>query len=329
MKNNKTKEKLSIVVTGATGFMGSRMVAFLKEKGHNVRGIGREKKESAYRKRWYETADTLEAVDLRDLKKTIKVLEGVDMVYHFAADMGGVGYFSNANYTPFINNMRIDLNVIQASELSGVKRMYFASSACAYPINIQAKEGKPPKLHEEMLVPADSDQMYGWEKLVITLLSDHTPFDLRVGIMNTIFGEGQEGVGPRAKFPPTITHKVLQAKKNNVPIEIWGNGKQTRTFLYVEDALEKIYELMMSKKYYGPVNIASDEIVTVQQCAEWLSKFAGIQPKYVYLLDKPSGVLARGIDNSKFYKHYTYRNKYTTRQGFERLFTFMESHGSS
>lgn len=329
MINKKNKQQLSATVTGATGFMGARMVAFLKEKGHFVTAIGREKKETKYRRRWYMKADKLIEVDLRDRKKTRKALKNSDMVFHFAADMGGVGYFSDANYYPFINNMTIDLNVISACESEGVKRMYYASSACAYPVNVQAKEGKTPQLHEDMLVPADSDQMYGWEKLMITLLSNHTPFELRVGIMNTIFGEGQEGVGTRAKFPPTIVHKVLEAKKKKVPIEIWGNGKQTRTFLYIEDALEKMYEVMMSEKYHGPVNIASDEIVTVQQCADWLSKFAGITPTYVYLLDKPSGVLARGIDNSKFYKHYKKRNKFSTRQGFERLFTFMEKHGSS
>lgn len=227
-----------------------------------------------------------------------------------------------------MSNMRIDLNVIEGSVEAGIKRLYYASSACAYPIDVQKEEKKTPRLNEEMLIPANSDQMYGWEKLMMILLSNHTPIDMRVGIMNTIFGEGQEGVGPRSKFPPAIVHKVIAAKKEGKPIEIWGNGRQTRTFLYIEDALEKIYEVMQKKEYFGPVNIASDEIVTVQQCADWLCEFAEIKPTYTYLLDKPSGVLARGIDNSKFYKNYAYRNKFTTKDGFNNLYTFMKKYGS-
>lgn len=318
-----------IIVTGATGFVGAHMVSFLKEKGYYVKGIGRPGDKHAYRKRWFETADEIVAVDLRNLEETKEAFKGFNMIFHFAADMGGVGYFSEAQFIPFMNNMRIDLNIIEAAKEAGVKRVYYASSACAYPINIQEKEGETPLLKEDMLVPADADQMYGWEKLMMILLSSHTPVDMRVGIMNTVFGEGQEGVGPRAKFPPTIVQKVITAKKTGKPIEIWGNGKQTRTFLYIEDALEKIYEVMTKDKYFGPVNIASDEIVTVQQCADWLCEIAEIQPDYAYLLDKPSGVLARGIDNSKFYRYYTYRNKFTTKKGFENIYLYMKKHGSS
>src|SRR5258708_430329 len=274
-----------IIVTGATGFVGSRMVDFLKRKKHFVKAIGRDTKSTHYRYRWFHKADMIEPLDLRDAKKIKKTFEGFDIVYHFAADMGGVGYFSQANYIPFVSNMRIDLNILEGAVASGIKRLYYASSACAYPIDVQKQEKKVPHLNEEMLVPANADQMYGWEKLMMTLLSEHAPLDVRVGIMNTIFGEGQEGIGPRSKFPPAIVHKVLAAKKEGKPVEIWGNGRQTRTFLYIEDALEKIYELMQKKEYFGPVNIASDEIVTIQQCADWLCEIAGIKPQYAYLLD--------------------------------------------
>lgn len=324
---NSVKDK-KVIITGATGFLGSRMVAFLKEKNYFIKGIGKKSKSNIYRERWYREADLLEQIDLRDFKKTLKALDGFDLVYHFAADMGGVGYFSGAQYIPFINNIRMDINIIEASQKAGVKRIFYPSSVCAYPIDLQSKEGEPPKLRENMLVPANADQMYGWEKFIMILLEKYSPIDLRIGILNTIFGEGQEGVGPRSKFPPSIVSKVIDAKKNNKPIEIWGNGKQIRTFLYIEDALEKIYEVMMNDKYSGPVNIAADEIVTVQQCANWLSEFAKIKPIYKYLDSKPSGVLARAIDNSKFYKNYKYINKFTTKEGFKRLYEFMLKHGT-
>ncbi len=282
----------NFVVTGHRGFIGSHMVKFLEKKGHHVEaGI-------------------------------LNISKGVDGVFHFAANMGGVGFFNKHNYQPFIDNTLLDLEVFQSCTNIGA-RLFYPASACAYPVNIQATEGQTPQLREDMLIPANADQMYGWEKLMMILLAKEAPFDVRVGILNTVFGEGQEWEGERAKFPPAITHKVLESKRTGKPIQIWGNGKQTRTFLYIEDALEKMYEVMIAPEYHGEVNIASDEIVTVQQVADWLCEYAGIKPNYEYDLTKPSGVLARGIDNSKFNWHYKYRDKFTTRQGFERLYDWM------
>ncbi len=292
---------MKVAVTGVSGFIGSHMLKFLEDKRHKVRPVTR---------------------DLRRYSESI--FQDIDWVFHFAANMGGVGFFNKHNYQPFIDNMRIDLNVLEACKAAGVKRLFYPASACVYPVNIQATEGHTPQLREDMLIPANSDQMYGWEKLMMILLAKEAPLDVRVGILNTVFGEGQSWEGERAKFPPAITHKVLEAKQTGKPIQIWGNGKQTRTFLYIQDALEKIYEVMSSDQYNGEVNIASDEVVTVQQVADWLCEHAGIEPNYEYDLEKPSGVLARGIDNSKFNWHYKYRDKFTTRQGFERLFDWME-----
>lgn len=297
---------MKIVVTGAGGFIGSHMADFLESKGHEVKRL-----DNRY-------------VDLRYYMNVIVSFRGMDQVYHFAANMGGVGFFTKNNYQPFVDNMTMDLNVLKACEEAGVKRLFYPSSACAYPVDIQSTESEVPRLSEDMLIPANADQMYGWEKLIMTLLSKEAPFDVRVGILNTVFGEGQEWAGDRAKFPPSIVHKVLESKKTGNSIEIWGNGKQTRTFLYIQDALEKIYEVMNHDQYYGEVNIANDEVVSVQQVADWLCEYAGIKPNYEYDLSKPSGVLARGINNSKFNSHYKYRNKFTTRQGFERLYNWME-----
>lgn len=284
----------NFVVTGHRGFLGSHMVKFLQSKGHDVE------------------------VEIENIHK------GVDGVFHFAANMGGVGYFTKHNYQPFVDNMRLDLDVFEACEKAGA-RIFYPASACAYPVDIQASEHFTPHLREDMLLmPANADQMYGWEKLMMILLAREASFDVRVGILNTIFGEGQEWSGDKAKFPPSITAKVLESKRTGKPIQIWGNGKQTRTFLYVEDALEKMYEVMVSRFYHGEVNIASDETVTVQQCADWLCEIAGIEPRYEYDLTKPSGVLARGIDNTKFNWHYKYRDQFTAKQGFEKLYKWME-----
>lgn len=312
----------TITVTGATGFIGCQMVSFLKKKGHTVRAVIR--KHNDLTREQYEKADEVLLLNLKSYDDALRAVDSVDGIFHFAANMGGVGFFSTHNYEPFMDNMTIDMNMLRAGQEKKIKRFFYPASACAYPIHIQATEEVTPRLREDMLIPANADQMYGWEKFIMILLAKGAPIDVRVGILNTIFGEYQEWKGERAKFPPSIVYKVIQAKSNKKPITIWGNGKQTRTFLYIEDALEKMYEVMMHDKYFGEVNIASDDIVTVQECADWCCEIAGIKPKYRYDLSKPSGVLARGIDNTKFYKHYKYRDHYGTKDGFRRLYNWME-----
>ncbi len=311
-----------IVVTGATGFIGCQMVSFLKKKGHYVRAVVR--KHSELTRKQYGKADQVLILDLKSYPDALIATENMDGVFHFAANMGGVGFFNAHNYQPFMDNMTMDMNILNACEEKKVKRLFYPASACAYPIDIQATEQQTPFLKEDMLIPANADQMYGWEKLIMTLLAKEAPIDIRVGILNTIFGEYQEWAGERAKFPPAIIYKTINAKKTGTPIQIWGNGKQTRTFLYIIDALEKMYEVMMKKNYHGEVNIASDKIVTVKECADWCTQIAGIKPNYKYDLSKPSGVLARGIDNAKFNKHYKYRDRYSTKAGFKRMYKWME-----
>ncbi|MBI4226311.1 NAD-dependent epimerase/dehydratase family protein [Candidatus Roizmanbacteria bacterium] len=286
------------IVLGTKGFLGSHMSRFLKKRGHKVRSIS--------------------DVDLRDYKNVLNSIEKDSLVFHFAADMGGVGYFSSENYYPFITNILIDINVLRACEAKNVKRLFYPASACIYPPSNQP-------LSEDMVnLPAKPDQMYGWEKLTLTKLLRNAPFDVRVGILHTIFGEGQTWEGKKAKFPPAIVYKSLKARKTGF-IEIWGNGKQRRTFLYIEDALEKIYEVALSNHYHGEVNISSDEVVTIRQCVDWICEYLKIKPKYIYDENRPSGFLYRGVDNSKYNTHYTYRCKYSTKQGFQRLTDWMKN----
>lgn len=310
--------RLRIAVTGASGFLGSHMVSFLKGKKHSVIAIIRTPNSET--KHLYGRADEIRKANLDDQKSTHRALKNIDFVYHFAADMGGVGYFSQAQYAPFVRNMRMDLNVLHACEKNGIKRLFYPSSACAYPIDAADRLKKTPRLREDMFLPANPDQMYGWEKLTMILIAAHAPVEMRVGVLHTIFGPGQPWTGKRAKFPPAITYKVIEAAKTQTPIRIWGSGKQMRTFLYVTDALGKIYEVMMSNKYHGPVNISGSEQVTVKECADWLCEFAGIRPRYIFEKDKPTGVMLRGVDNSKFSKFYRYRDNISTKEGFFLLY---------
>lgn len=332
---------MRILVTGAGGFIGSNMLKFLKEKDHFVRAV--DKSFRPERSELYKYANEVVSLDLRDYKSCILACERMDMVIHLASDMGGVGYFSANDYMPYINNMTMDMNILAACELMKVVRLYYSSSACIYPVNLQMREGDAPKLEENLLnYSADADQMYGWEKLMMTKLCERAPFDARVGIQHTIFGEYQEIEGERMKFPSAIATKAIQAKNNTKffketetgqeairepqsPIEIWGNGKQIRTFLYIEDALEKIYEVLMAKEYHGAVNIGNEEEVTIDDVARICCEILEIQPNFIHTKDKPSGVLARGCSNQKYDMYYKYRNKFTTKQGFERLLEWLQN----
>lgn len=318
-------DKQKILVTGAGGFMGSNMVAYLKAKGHHVRAV--DKAFSKLRAPLFSQADEIIYLDLREQKSALLAVEGMDWVIHLASDMGGVGYFTAHDYTPYFNNMTMDMNMLKACEYLNIPRMYYSSSACIYPTHIQMEEGNAPKLNENMIYPANSDQMYGWEKLMMTKLCQRAPFDARVGIQHTVFGPYQEIEGERMKFPTAIATKAIESKKNGgSDIEIWGNGKQIRTFLYIDDACEKIYRVL-NHEYpeTGPVNIGSEEEVTVDQCAQICCEILGISPKFTHTTDKPSGILSRGCDNSKFNQLYGVVPETTAKEGFRMLIEWIQS----
>lgn len=319
--------QLRILVTGAGGFMGANFIKFLHDKGHFVRGV-----DKAFRKErrdLYEYADEIIYLDLRDLQSAVLACDSMDYVIHLAADMGGVEYFHNKEYGPYINNMQIDLNMLRAAQYCKIKRFYYSSSACSYPIDNQWTEGQAPALSELQLLKGNSDQLYGWQKLQTTLLCIKAPFDARVGVQHTIYGPYQEIEGERMKFPTAIATKVLNAKKNGGPIEIWGNGKQLRTFTYIDDAMEKIYRVLMSDVYLGPVNIGDSEIVSVTDVAKICCEIVGVETNFTYTNDKPSGVISRGCDNSKFELEYKYTNQVTLREGFKRLIEWIQTHEKS
>lgn len=311
------------VVLGGGGFIGSRLSAFLKEKGLKVRVV--DINFSPRTKEWWSKADEILNLDLREFDNVEKAVQGADIVFHLAADMGGVGYFTSHDYYPFFNNMKMSMNVLQACEKVGTKKLFYSSSACIYPTHLQHDTNKVPLLSEKDIFPANSDQMYGWEKLMTTMLCQRSPIDTRVGIFHTIYGEGQEIEGERVKFPPAVVAKAIQAKKTGKPMKIWGNGSQLRTFLYIEDALNLIWNLvnMPREKYQGPVNIASPELVSVEQVAVLMCEIAGIPLELEFEGDKPSGVIARGANLNKLKSYFDYDYKFTIKTGFERMYEWM------
>lgn len=321
-------------VTGATGFIGSHLVARLKGQGHWVRAIDCQHHD--YRSGLYGQADELEILDLGNSVSAQLAFSNVDRVFHLAADHGGAGYFHSHYDQPAArNNMRIDLNVMAAAEVHRVDRLFYASSFCAYPVEEQGAElhklaaelidGAGLFLSEDQLFTGTPEQCYGAEKRFATQLFDAGDLDARCGVFATIYGPFQESEGIRAKFPTAIARRALNASRGE-PIELWGDGTQVRTFLYIDDALDRIQSIMETDAYDGPVNVASDEAVTVLQCARWACEFAGAAPVFDHRTDKPTGVAARIPDNSKFVETYGGQfSQLETREGFRRLAVWLGS----
>lgn len=279
---------MKCAVTGATGFLGSHMADFLEKKGHTV----------------HRVKNPLEFPPKGE----------VDWIFHFAAQHGGVGYLAENEYWAASQNMWLDYAVMQQAEHHNA-RLFYPSSSCIYPTETGEPQG-----------------CYGYEKLLVTKLSEHAPFDMRVGILGTVYGPRQH-TGEKAKFPVDICKKVLAAQEvasdprwitHHSPLQIWGDGKQVRSFLYISDAIEMIYELMSTDSYQGPVNIASEEQVTVQEICDELCKNAGITPRYVYDTSKPSGAQERREDVSEWYKRYSYRPQTPAKLGFAKLYDHLK-----
>jgi GDP-D-mannose 3',5'-epimerase len=304
-------------VTGAAGFIGANLVARLKSQGHWVRAV--DIKRTPHRAHLYEQADDLRLdCDLR--RGDQGCAQGVDRVFHLAADHGGAGYFySDADFKAANNNLTIDRNVLRAAMAAGVERLFFASSACTYPVDIQGVAARA--LRESDLGKGEGEQLYGAAKRMSTLLMEGARehgIDARSGVFHTIYGPGQDYLEPRAKFPTALCRKLIE---DPTRVEVWGDGTQVRTFLFIDDALDRI-QTVIEEPYSGPVNVGSDEDVTVQQCAEWAAEAAGASPEWVYT-DGPTGVAHRAADNTEWNARYGETPLTSARDGFARTYEWL------
>jgi nucleoside-diphosphate-sugar epimerase len=312
---------MRIAVLGGGGFIGCNLISYLKDKGHWVRSVDLDYPE--YREEMWNKADEVIDADLRIYKNMDLATRNVDWVVQLAADMGGVGFFHGGHdYYPYLHSHQINLNALKACEKNVVKRMFFSASACVYPTHLNMTS-ESPELTEEMIYPANCDMSYGWEKLMMLRLCERAPFDARVGIFDTIYGVYQEKSGDRMKFPTSIATKVIKAKRSGEPVEVWGDGSQQRVFLYITDALEKIYAILANDEYFGPVNVASDTEVTIKGIAEMCCDIVGIPQNIIYDTTKPVGVLSRRTSNQKWNNCYGFQPKVTPRQGFEEMITWL------
>jgi len=309
-----------MLVTGAGGFIGHHLVRFLKKKGYWVRGADIKYPEFSPR----NEVDEFLKVDLRDFKNCIKATKGIDWVFNLAADMGGIGYITDVKADIMHNSALINLNMAEACKINKVKRIFYSSSACIYPKESQLKPNIKG-LKESDAYPANPDSEYGWEKLFSEILfksyqSDYG-LEVRIARFHNIYGPEGTYDGGREKSPAAICRKVALAKDGG-EIEIWGDGKQTRSYCYIDDCLNGVWKLMNSK-FDNPLNIGSDRMVTINELVDIVSKIANKKLKKKYLLDKPQGVRGRNSDNTLLRKTLNWVPQITLEEGLSKTYNWI------
>ncbi len=283
------------LVCGAGGFIGSHLVKRLKDEGYWVRGVDLKKPDFSE-----SVADEFVVGDLRDQGVCRAVLDqSFDEVYQLAADMGGAGYIFTGEHDADVmhNSATINLNIADLAQKQKVGKIFYSSSACMYPAYNQ-EDPSNPNCAEASAYPAAPDSEYGWEKLFserlyLSYLRNYG-LQVRIARFHNIFGPEGTWQGGKEKAPAAVCRKVAEAKDGG-EIEIWGDGEQTRSFLYIDECLEGVRRLMESD-FTGPVNIGSDEMVTINQLAEMVMKSAG-KSLSIKHIDGPLGVRGRNSDN--------------------------------
>jgi len=310
-----------IAVLGGGGFIGSNLVKRLVEE-NRYRVMAYDVNWPAYRQKCWEGAETYFA-DLTDFDHVQDAVAGADMVFHLAADMGGVEYFhSNADYTAAVYNARITQNVLAAIGRQRGIRLVYASSACAAATEHQYIDGYAPALNEKDLYWGTPDQLYGAEKRFGAWMCEKAPFDARVAIFHTVYGPYQEHEGIKMKFPTAVVQKALQARESG-ELELFGNGMQLRSYLYIDDAIDRLLQLGALCYNPGPMMIGSDKVHTCIEVARIAIGHAGAYGAEIkFNLNKttaPTGVLGRNCDSSKYYNLFGKTEEVEIKDGLERL----------
>jgi len=339
MENN--KKNLTALVCGGGGFIGGHLAKRLKEQGYWVRVVDIVEKHEFWNHN--DICDEYISGDLRDPKVTESVIDqSFDEVYQLAADMGGAGYiFTGENDANVMHNSAVvNLNVAHYATIAKVKRIFYSSSACMYPEHNQLDPDNP-NCEESSAYPANPDSEYGWEKLfserVFLAFNRNYDLNVRIARYHNIFGPQGTWNGGKEKAPAAMIRKVCEATD---AIEVWGNGLQTRSFMYVDECVEATIRLMRQDKFLGPVNIGSEEMVSINQLAQIAIDLSGKNIKINNIegqefIDKygfpcPLGVKGRNSHNELFKEKMKWESSLTLKEGMAKTFGWInDQHNKS
>ena len=311
-----------VVVAGAGGFIGGHLVAALRGQGARVRAVDIKPTDE-----WYQVFDGVENVvaDLKLLPECLRVTEGTGQVYQLAADMGGMGFIEH-NKALCMLSVLTNTHMLLAAQRHGVRRFFYSSSACVYNIEKQRSPEVVP-LREEDAYPATPEDGYGWEKLFSERMCRHFREDFglatRVARYHNVYGPHGTWEGGREKAPAAICRKVIHAKHSgDHGITIWGDGHQTRSFMYIDDCLRGTLEITAGE-ILDPINLGSSELVTINQLVDIAEDIAGIKLQRRYDLSAPRGVNGRNSDNTRIRQLLGWEPSIKLRDGMERTYRWI------
>ena len=311
-----------VVVCGAGGFIGGHLVADLLREGARVRAVDIKPTEGWFQA--FDEADNRE-LDLSDLEACREALEGARYVFNLAADMGGMG-FIEANKARCMLSVLINTHLLLAAREHEVERYFFASSACVYAADKQTSTDVEP-LNEADAYPAMPEDGYGWEKLFSERMCRHFSEDFglatRVARYHNVYGPQGTYDGGREKAPAAICRKVIEAKlSGDHRIEIWGDGEQTRSFMYVDDCVYGT-RILMQSDVTDPLNLGSAHLVTINELVSIVEEIAGLKLRRHYKLDAPQGVRGRNSDNTLIKERLGWEPDVTLEDGLEKTYAWM------
>ncbi|HEX6107221.1 MAG TPA: NAD-dependent epimerase/dehydratase family protein [Gemmatimonadales bacterium] len=311
-----------IVVAGAGGFIGGHLTAALRRAGARVRAVDVKPLEE-----WYQVIDGAENVvtDLKLLPECLRVSEGADQIFQLAADMGGMGFIEH-NKALCMLSVLTNTHMLLGAQRHGVRRFFYSSSACVYNADKQRSPEVVP-LKEEDAYPAMAEDGYGWEKLFSERMCRHFREDFgvetRVARYHNVYGPDGTWEGGREKAPAAICRKVIHAKHTGDPsIEIWGDGHQTRSFMYIDDCIRGTLAIAASD-ILEPINLGSSELVTINQLVDIAEEIGGVKLERRYNLNAPKGVNGRNSDNTRIRAALGWEPSIRLRDGMERTYRWI------